>query len=107
MDIIGALAAPTRRNIVELLAQRGRLSVSEISEQFNITSPAISQHLKALRDARLVRVNRQAQLRLYELNPEALADIEEWARSTRQLWEEKLDHLDKLLQAEKQNYDSK
>lgn len=50
---------------------------------------------------------RQAQLRLYEINPEALADIEVWARDTRRLWETKLGYLDKLLQAEKQDHDSK
>jgi DNA-binding transcriptional ArsR family regulator len=106
MDTLTALAVPVRRTIIELLARRGRLSVAEISQQFDITSSAISQHLGVLREARLVKVNRQAQQRLYELNPEALADIEAWAKTTRLLWETKLDHLDKLIQAEKQ-HDSK
>src|SRR5690242_14944859 len=107
MNTLAALAAPVRYDIIELLAKRGRLSVTEISEQFNITSSAISQHLGVLREARLVTVNRQAQLRLYEINPEALGDIEVWAKSTRQLWEAKLGHLDRLLQTERQNHGNK
>jgi DNA-binding transcriptional ArsR family regulator len=107
MDTFAVLAVPTRRNIIELLAQRGRLSVGEISEQFTITSSAISQHLGILREARLVTVSARAQKRLYEINPEALADIEVWAKDTRQLWEAKLNYLDTLLQAEKQTHDNK
>ncbi|HKX72625.1 MAG TPA: metalloregulator ArsR/SmtB family transcription factor [Candidatus Saccharimonadales bacterium] len=106
MDTLSALGVPVRRNIIELLAKRGRLSVTEISKQFDITSSAISQHLGVLREARLVNVTRQAQLRMYGINPEALTDIEAWAKTTRQIWETKLDYLDTLIQAEKQ-HDSK
>ena len=58
MDIFTALAEPTRRTIVELLASSGPLSATEISEQFPVSPPAISQHLKVLREVKLVRVSR-------------------------------------------------
>ena len=75
-----AIAEPTRRSIVEMLADQGQLSSSAIADKFHISSPAISQHLKILREAKLVRVEKRAQQRLYELNPQAIAELEKWAK---------------------------
>ena len=69
MDIFFALAEPTRRTIVEMLARNGPLSVTDISARFPISSPAISQHLKVLREAQVVLVEKRAQQRIYLLNP--------------------------------------
>ena len=63
MDTFGALADPNRRSIIELLAVRGELPASEISSKFNITPAAISQHLKILREAELVTMEKRAQQR--------------------------------------------
>jgi DNA-binding transcriptional ArsR family regulator len=102
MDAFSALAEPTRRSIIEMLARQGRLSASDISARFPVSAPAISQHLKVLREARLVRVEKQAQRRIYEINPDAMIELEQWARKMRELWDERFDALDRVLEAEKQ-----
>lgn len=85
-----ALADPTRRRIVELLAA-GELTAGEIVGQFNLTPPAISQHLKVLRAARLVRVRVEAQRRIYRLDPDGLVEIAAWLANTRRFWSGRLD----------------
>jgi len=77
MPPFAALADPTRRRIVELLA-RGELSAGAIAAQFPSTAAAVSQHLRVLREARLVRVRGEAQRRIYGLDGAGLAEIEEW-----------------------------
>ncbi len=101
MDMFSALAEPTRRSIVEMLASLGRLSASEIAGRFSVSAPAISQHLKVLREANLVRVEKRAQQRIYQINPDAMLELEEWARNTRELWDERFDALDRVLEEEK------
>src|SRR5437868_1995901 len=80
MDVFYALAEPTRLSIIEMLAERGQLSASAIAQRFRSTPSAISQHLKVLREARLVQVERRNQQRLYSLNAEAIKQLEDWAR---------------------------
>jgi DNA-binding transcriptional ArsR family regulator len=101
MDMFYALAEPKRRSIIELLATKGQLSASAISQSFRISSPAISQHLKVLREAQLVLMEKRAQQRIYRLNPEAILEIEAWAQHTTQLWNERFNALDKVLALEK------
>ena len=102
MDEFAALADPIRREIVELLAKRGRLSATEISNQFSITAQAISQHLKILREANVVQMEKRAQQRLYQINPDGMHQMEAWARQIVQLWEQRFSALDALLEEEKQ-----
>ena len=71
-----ALADPTRQRIVEMLAA-GALCAGDIAAKFELSPPAISQHLRALKDAKLVKVKPLAQKRIYELDPEGLADLSE------------------------------
>jgi DNA-binding transcriptional ArsR family regulator len=59
MDIFSALADSNRRKIIELLARSGELSATEINEQFQVSAPAISQHLKVRREANLVRMEKR------------------------------------------------
>lgn len=101
MDIFTALAEPTRRNIVELLAMKGQLSASDISSKFNVSPPAISQHLKVLRDTNLVRVEKRAQQRIYKINPEKMHEIEVWIKKLTKLWDERFAALDSVLEVEK------
>jgi DNA-binding transcriptional ArsR family regulator len=101
MDSFHALADPTRRKIIEILAHHGQLRATEIYEQFDISPQAVSQHLKVLRQANLVRVEKQAQQRLYQINPAAMLELEDWARQLRQLWNDRFDALEQLIQAEK------
>jgi DNA-binding transcriptional ArsR family regulator len=102
MDMFSALAEPTRRNILELLANSGQLSSSDISNKFHISSPAISQHLKVLRDANLVSVEKRAQQRIYTINPLKISELEEWLKKLTKQWEERFSRLDKILDIEKE-----
>jgi DNA-binding transcriptional ArsR family regulator len=101
MDKFSALADPTRRKIVELLAREGQLNATEIAERFPVSPQAISQHLKVLREANLVQVEKRAQQRIYQVNPEAVVELEEWARQLRQLWDQRFDALEEVVEAEK------
>ena len=96
MDALSALADPTRRRIVELLG-RGERAVGEIVEEFEVSAPAISQHLKALRDAGLVRVRVDAQRRFYALDPAGLQEIDAWLARVRRFWAPRLDALEREL----------
>src|SRR5215469_5416243 len=89
MDSLTALADPTRRRIVELLAER-ELSAGEIAARFALSAPAISQHLRALREAALVRVRAEAQRRIYELDPDGFAALDHWLAQIRQSWRGRL-----------------
>ncbi len=101
MDMFSALGEPTRRNIIELLAASGQLSSTDISNKFHISSPAISQHLKVLREANLVRVEKRAQQRIYSINPASVHELEDWIKKLTKLWEERYDALDRVLEEEK------
>jgi DNA-binding transcriptional ArsR family regulator len=96
MDSFAALADPTRRRIIEMLGH-GRLSAGDIAAGFDLSAPAISQHLKALREARLVRVEVQGQRRIYSLDPEGLGAMDEWFQHVRRYWGGRLDALEHEL----------
>ena len=102
MDMFVALSDPTRRAILELLASRGELPATGIYVHFSVSPQAISQHLKVLREARLVVMEKRAQQHLYRLNPQTLSHFETWVQQTRQRWEERFEALDTVLEAEKQ-----
>ena len=106
MDMFGALADPTRRTILELLAKRGELSATTIYEQFPVSPQAVSQHLKVLREAHLVEMEKRAQKRLYRLNPQTLSQFEEWVKHVQQLWEERFEALDIVFEREKKKGDA-
>jgi DNA-binding transcriptional ArsR family regulator len=99
MQSLVALADPTRRRIVEMLAVRDR-TAGEIVQAFDMTAPAISQHLKVLREARLVNVRADGQHRIHSIDPAGLDEIEAWLRKTRRFWEKRLDALEAALRAE-------
>jgi len=94
-----ALADPTRRRIVELLAQRDR-TAGEIVDEFDMSAPAISQHLKVLRDAGLVSTRAEGQTRIQTLNPRGLEEIDAWLEKTRAFWSRRIDALERELKAD-------
>ena len=102
MDMFVALADPTRRTILELLANSGELPATAIYENFPVSPQAVSQHLKVLREAHLVEMEKRAQKRLYRLNPQTLSQFEEWVKHMQQRWEERFATLDAILESEKQ-----
>jgi DNA-binding transcriptional ArsR family regulator len=101
MDTFSALAVPIRRSIIEMLATRGRLSATEICDEFQVSPPAISQHLKVLREANLVEVEKRSRQRIYHISPKALCDVEEWAHKMTGLWNGRLDRLGIVLEDKK------
>ena len=101
MSMFSALAEPTRRSIVELLATSGQMTASAICREFPATPSAISQHLKILRQAGLVTVEKQAQKRLYRINVDTLQELETWVQRLHALWNARYDQLDQILKAQK------
>ena len=101
MDKFHALAEPTRRKIIEMLAREGELSATEICEKFQVSPSAISQHLKVLREASLVKMEKRAQQRIYRINPDAMLELEDWVRQLTLLWNQRFDALDRVLEEEK------
>jgi DNA-binding transcriptional ArsR family regulator len=93
------LAEPRRREILDLL-RGGERPVGELVEQLALSQPAVSKHLKVLRDAGLVDVRQDAQRRWYRLRPAPLAEVDAWLEPYRELWRDRLDaleaHLDRL-----------
>ncbi len=101
MDVFSTLADPTRRHIIEMLASRGQLSATDIYDKFPVSHPAISQHLKVLREAQLVQVEKRSQQRIYQINPKKMIEMEVWFKRLKKTWNERFDALDKVLQEEK------
>jgi DNA-binding transcriptional ArsR family regulator len=96
MDSFTAISDPTRRRIIGLLAER-ELSAGALAENFQMTAPAVSQHLKALKEARLVQVRVDGQRRIYSLNPQGLSEIDSWLDMVRRFWRGRLDALEEAL----------
>ena len=96
MDIFTALADPTRRRIIESLAV-GESSFGEIADKFDMSRPAVSQHLKVLRDAGIVASRADAQRRIYRLEDDSLDEVEAWLGMVREYWTQRLDRLEQLL----------
>lgn len=107
MDIFNALAVPTRRSILEMLASKGRLSATAICNNFDVTPPAISQHLKVLREAKLVQMEKRGQQHIYQIKPDAMRELEKWVKRMTKMWDERFDALDRLLLKEKKKYGKK
>jgi DNA-binding transcriptional ArsR family regulator len=91
------LAEPRRREILDLLRD-GERPVGELVDRLDLSQPAVSKHLRVLRDAGLVEVRPEAQRRLYRLRPEPLAEIDEWLAPYRRLWTRSLDKLERHLE---------
>jgi|SRR5215208_240752 len=93
-----ALAEPTRRRILDQLRDRPR-TVGELVTTLDVSQPSVSKHLRVLRDAGLVEAHKDAQRRVYELRPEALAELLAWVEPYRRLWASRLDALERHLDA--------
>ena len=96
VQALPALADPIRRQIVELLAERER-DAGELASAFPVSRPAVSRHLRVLREAGLVRVRPDAQRRVYALDPRPLDELSRWLDHYRGFWSQRLDALDTEL----------
>jgi DNA-binding transcriptional ArsR family regulator len=104
-DVFQAIADPTRREIINLLARKS-LNLNAVAENFNVSRPAISKHIKILTECGLVIINQQGRERLCEAHLEKLSEVSLWVERYRKLWTEKLDALELYLD-EIQNLDKK
>lgn len=95
-DVFQAIADPTRRAIISLVAFNA-LNLNAIAENFDVSRPAISQHIKILTECGLIEIRQQGRERLCEARLEALQDIADWLEPFRKAWENKFDALDDLL----------
>jgi DNA-binding transcriptional ArsR family regulator len=98
-DAFTALADPTRRRIVELLRD-GELDAGAIADEFDISKPAISRHLRVLRTARVVSVRPDAQRRVYALRPGGLEELGALVDRHRTFWRDRLDDLQSFVEEE-------
>ncbi|SFF22077.1 DNA-binding transcriptional regulator, ArsR family [Blastococcus tunisiensis] len=94
VEALAALADPVRRELVGLLARRGELAAGELAARFPVSRPAISRHLRVLREAGLVTARAEGKRRLYALDPAPLREIDDWLEPYRDLWARRLDALD-------------
>ena len=96
-DVFEAIADPTRREILALLASAA-MHVGELSQHFELSRPAISRHLRVLREADLVRERKVGRQRLYALRPWPLRDVRMWIAHFDQFWGVKLKNLKSRLE---------
>jgi DNA-binding transcriptional ArsR family regulator len=97
-DVYAAIADPTRRRILDLLATAER-SVTDLATPFRMSRPAVSQHLRVLREAGLVSEHRAGRQRIYQLEPAGLREVDLWLRSYQRFWQTRLAALGDYLEA--------
>jgi DNA-binding transcriptional ArsR family regulator len=93
MQALAAVADPTRRQILELLVD-AEVTAGDLADAFPVSRPAVSRHLRVLREAGLVRVRSDGRRRLYALDPGPLRELDAWLDPYRRLWSQRLDALD-------------
>lgn len=103
-DVFQAIADPVRRDIIKLLAEEV-LTVNAIAEKFDVSRPAVSKHLKILKECGIINFNKQGRERYCQIRPENLIPAFMWVEQYRNLWEEKLDSFEEYLMKMKQNKD--
>ncbi len=96
MDVYHAIADGNRRKLLELLSEREH-SVQELMPHFDVTTGAVSQHLKILRANGLVARRKQGRFRFYRASPKALQEVHGWTEQYRQFWDSSLDRLGDYL----------
>jgi DNA-binding transcriptional ArsR family regulator len=94
-----AVAEPQRRRILDLLVSNER-PVGELVDALDLSQPAVSKHLRVLREAGLVEVRADGQRRLYRVRPEPLRDLDDWLAPYRRMWSSSLDDLERHLDEE-------
>jgi DNA-binding transcriptional ArsR family regulator len=95
--VIKTLADPTRRAVFERIAREGEVAATDLVRGTKVSQPAVSQHLRALREARLVAERRDGRHVLYRVTPNGLAPLVDWLGLYRAFWRERFDNLEQLL----------
>jgi len=97
--VFSAIAEPTRREIVELLARRGERPVNDIVASLRMPQPAVSKHLAVLRQVGLVAVTRRGRERIYSVNARELKAVHDWTKTFERFWDHQLDRLKERAEA--------
>ncbi|QDU07038.1 ArsR/SmtB family transcription factor [Gimesia aquarii] len=100
-DVYTAIADPTRRALLLRLSHEGERNVSELLEPFSISQPAVSKHLRILREAGLVRSRKKGRVRLYAVEARKLQEVHDWVSHFEKYWDDKLDALGEYLDKQK------
>src|SRR5690349_12251481 len=95
-DVFQAIADPTRREIINMLAYKS-LNLNSVADKFDMSRPAISKHIKILTECGLVTINQQGRERYCEAKLEKLNEVSDWVEKYRKFWTEKLDALENYL----------
>lgn len=95
-DVFQAIADPTRRQIINLIANQS-MNLNSIAENFDISRPAISQQIKILADCGLILIKQQGRERICEAKLEILSEVSNWLEQYKQFWEARFDKLGSLL----------
>ncbi|HEY1056217.1 MAG TPA: metalloregulator ArsR/SmtB family transcription factor [Emticicia sp.] len=95
-DVFQAIADPTRRNIIGLIANQ-TMNLNTVAEQFDISRPAISKHIKILTECGLIVIRQEGRERYCEAKLDKLNEVSAWADQYRKFWNNKLDALDDFL----------
>ncbi|WP_421760079.1 ArsR/SmtB family transcription factor [Devosia sp.] len=96
-DVMRTLADPTRRSLYEAIVTRGETSVIDLTRGTDVSQPAVSQHLKALRAARLVNERREGRNNFYSATPDGLAPLVDWVGHYGAFWRDRMTALRTLL----------
>ena len=96
-DVFQAIADPTRRDIINLIASQ-RLTPNAVAESFDVSRQAISKHIKILTECGIILIQQQGRERYCSVQPEKLTEVTNWIESFKKAWDEKFDKLDHLLQ---------
>jgi len=95
-DVFQAIADPNRRAIIGLLANQ-KLTVKAVAEHFSISRPAVSRHIKILRECGLIVVHHKGRERFCEARLDQLNEVSSWIEQQKKIWEQRLDRLDDYL----------
>lgn len=98
-DVFQAIADPTRREIIRILANQS-LNLNSVAENFDVSRPAISKHIKILEECGLIIIKQQGRERFCEANLKSLAQVSQWIEQYRIFWTQKLDALENFLENE-------
>ena len=96
-DVFQAIADPTRRQIINLIAHES-LNLNSVAERFKVSRPAISKHIKILTECGLITIHPQGRERFCEAKLDKLNEVSEWVEKYKQFWESKLDGLEAYLE---------
>ena len=103
-DVFQAIADPTRRDILNLLTHKS-LNLNSIAENFDVSRPAISQHIKILTECGLIIIDQKGRERYCQVQPEKLRTVADWLEPFRKMWENRFNQLDNLLNQLKEDKD--